>query len=334
MVECIFTIDYEIFGDGRGTLRKHVYEPAMRLADVFRKHNARFVVFVEVVELEAIERNRADPAIDQIREQVRVLFNEGFEIGLHIHPWWCNSSYQNGKWSFDYGEFNLCALPKERIAQIVGHSISYLCDILKVPDFVPLSFRAGHLLFNPSATLSEILAEHGIRVDSSVYKGGFWRKHGLDYREALKNGYYWNYSDRITDPDPNGNLLEFPIYTQMVPFWKMLSSKRVSSQLGISAGGAKAGKFFGRCRDFLRLRYPLKLDLGLNTPQELTRAFAEVSREDLEDPSVFRPVVVLAHTKDLIEPTKADALLSHLAMKGISITRFQDIYRRCSRSEI
>ena len=35
MIECIFTIDYEIYGNGQGLLRDQVYEPARKLKEVF-----------------------------------------------------------------------------------------------------------------------------------------------------------------------------------------------------------------------------------------------------------------------------------------------------------
>ena len=56
MIECIFTIDYEIYGNGEGSLRELVYEPAEKLKDIFLKHNVRFVNFVEAAEFEMIEK--------------------------------------------------------------------------------------------------------------------------------------------------------------------------------------------------------------------------------------------------------------------------------------
>ena len=51
MIECIFTLDYEIYGDGTGSLKELVYEPAEQLKAIFRKWNACFVNFVDVAEL-------------------------------------------------------------------------------------------------------------------------------------------------------------------------------------------------------------------------------------------------------------------------------------------
>lgn len=329
MIECIFTIDYEIYGNGQGSLKELVYDPAEKLAAIFRKWNMRFVVFAEVAELEMIEANATDPYIDLVKQQLRRFREDGFEVGLHIHPWWYNGHYENGKWLLDLSEYNLCALPRHRIAQLVDRSIDYLRHILGSPDFTPHSFRAGHLLFQPSRILAGVLSERGVRVDSSVYKGGLWQQHNLDYRPALKNGYFWRFSDSVNSPDPQGALFELPILTRMVPTWTMFTSKRVGSQRNGSSATHTGKKVLDRLRDFLRLRYPLKFDLGQMTMKELTRMVDAVILEDMESPSTFRPIVAIGHTKDLIDSYKVESILAFLNNKGISVTDFADVYRRC-----
>ncbi len=150
MLNLIFTLDYEIYGNGQGSLRELVYEPADRLLAIFRKFNARFVAFVEAAELEMIQARGTDPAIDLVQQQIRDFYREGFELGLHLHPQWYNGRYENGKWHLDYSEYNLCSLPVERIASIVDRSIGYFRTVLGVADFTPLSFRAGNWLFQPT----------------------------------------------------------------------------------------------------------------------------------------------------------------------------------------
>ena len=230
MIECIFTIDYEIYGNGEGSLSELVYEPAEKLREIFLKWDARFVNFVEVAEMEMIGREGTDSAIDLVKNQIRDFHREGFELGLHLHPQWYNGRYENGRWLLDYNEYNLCTLPRERIEQIVDRSITYFRDVLGQTEFTPLSFRAGNWLFQPTQIAAEILAKRGIRVDSSVFKGGLQHRHNLDYRKALENGYYWKFKNHVDIPEPEGGMLELPIYAQMVPSWKMLSAKRVGLQ--------------------------------------------------------------------------------------------------------
>ena len=185
MIQVIFTIDYEIYGNGEGSLRELVYEPAERLKAIFEKLNARFVAFVEVAELEMIEVKGTDPDIDLVKNQIRAFHKEGFELGLHLHPWWYNAQHENGVWFVDYSEYNLCVLTQERIIQLIDRSINYFRKVLGISDFTPLSYRAGHLLFQPTQPVAKVLAERGIKVDSSVYKGGLWNQYNLDYRRSL-----------------------------------------------------------------------------------------------------------------------------------------------------
>src|SRR5437868_9842034 len=230
MLECIFTLDYEIYGDGHGSLRELVYEPAKRLKEVFEDAGAKLVVFVEVAELEKIDEVRTDSAIDDVKAQIREFHRDGHEIALHIHPQWYNASYQDGTWKLDYSEYNLCTLAEDRIDSIVARSIRFLREVLDDADFIPVSFRAGNWLFQPTAVISGVLSRHGIKIDSSVYKGGRQRQHELDYRAAIANGYYWNFSADVNVSELTGPLLEIPVYTRMVPFWKMATAKRIGLQ--------------------------------------------------------------------------------------------------------
>jgi hypothetical protein len=329
MIECVFTIDYEIYGNGEGSLEELVYEPARELKKIFQKWNGRFVTFVEVAELEMIESEGTDRAIDMVKEQIREFHREGFEIGLHLHPWWYKGRYENGKWLLDYSEYNLCTLPQDRIAQTIDRSIAYLRKVLNLANFVPVSHRAGHLLFQPTRTLADVLSARGIRVDSSVYKGGLWHQYQLDYRRALKNGYYWRFSDSINIPDPQGALLELPIHARMVPTWKMLTPKRIGIQGKGSTATRTGKKMLSRFGNLLSFRRPMKLDFCEMTLKELTAMVERVVQEDQRNPRQFRPIVAIGHTKELVDFETIDLFLSCLAQKAIKISSFEEVYQRC-----
>ena len=348
MIQCVFTVDYEIYGNGTGSLRELVYEPAERLREIFRKRNARFVVFVETAELEMIETTGTDSDIDLVKNQIRQLYVEGFELGLHIHPWWYNARYKNGKWLLDQAEYDFCSLPPERIAEMIDRSTSYFRRILAIRDFVPFSHRAGHLLFQDTRIAAKILAERGTKVDSSVYKGGVWYQYNLNYRPALKNGYYWRFSDSANIPDARGVMLELPIYTKMAPVWKMFTAKKASLQRKASLAAridgktsvhervsfvARTGRKMLRCFvDYLHLRYPLKLDFCAMTAKEMKDVVDRVIKEEQKDPKSLKPLVSIGHTKDLVDFEAVEALLSHLEQNGITISTFEDVYRRCESS--
>ena len=337
MIECVFTLDYEIYGNGNGDLRELVYEPAQRLREVFLRHGARFVNFVEAAEFERIDELGTDDCIGLVKRQIRQLHEEGFETGLHLHPQWYNAVFEQGQWLLDSGEYNLCELPESRIAHIVDRSLAYLRHVVGSTSFTPLSFRAGNWLFQPTRTAARVLASRGLRIDSSVFKGGLQRGHGLDYRPSLNNGDYWRFGPDVNAPDPSGAMLELPIYTAMVPFWKMLTRKRASLVMPRRASAprrSQASRVDGvslrlrRLSDFVRLRYPLKLDFCRMTLDELLWMMERVISEDRTDPDMLRPVVAIGHTKDLVDLDTVDKFLTYLETKRIAVVTFAGLYPR------
>jgi len=328
MIAFVFTVDYEIYGNGQGTLRELVYEPAEILSTIFRNHGARFVVFPDVAELEMIEAHAADPMIEQVKDQLKSLREEGFELGLHLHPWWYNARRENGTWILDRSEYNLCTQPVERIGEVIGRAVGYLRRLAEDPGFRPLSFRAGHLLFQPTQPMAGVLAAHGLRLDSSVYKGGLWREHGLDYRRAPEKAYYWRFQTDVTVPDPQGALIEVPIFTRQEPVWRLLTAKRVGLQRTGATTAQTGRRVLGRLADFARFRYPLKFDLGQMTKEELGRMTDRLFKTGRRDSREFRPVVAIMHTKDPIDYESVDGLLDRLGREGAAISTFGDIESR------
>ncbi len=333
MIDCIFTIDYEIYGNGEGSLRELIYEPAQKLMGIFQKWKAPFVAFVEASELQVIEAHGADPAVDLVRRQIRELYQSGFEIALHLHPQWYNARFQDGKWLLDYSEYNLCTLKRERIAQIVEQGIHYLCGAVGYPEFNPVSFRAGNWLFQPTRTTAGILAECGIRIDSSVFKGGLQRNHKLDYRPASRNGYFWKFSGDANVEDSGGLLLEIPTYTVMVPSWKMLTGKRVRLQRKGPSTAQTGRQKLNRILDLLRPRYPLKFDFCRMTLAELIGIVERALCEDRAHPESYKPLVAIGHTKDLVDFDTIEVFLSYLKDKGMAIVNLQDTLHKCQPAE-
>lgn len=334
MIECIFTLDYEIYGNGSGDLATLVFEPTERLLALFRSRRTRFVVFVEAAELAAIETAGSDSAISSVRDQVRRAHGEGFEIALHLHPQWCNAAWRDGRWQLDYSEYNLCTLDRSRMVEIVDLGIDWLRRTVAEPSYTPTSFRAGNWLFQPTDVLARVLADKGIKVDSSVYKGGLQRQFGLDYRKAVGNGYAWRFREQVDVPDQNGILLEIPTYTELVAPWTMVTLKRLGfgrNGDGHSAGsGARRGSRLRKAIDLARWRYPLKLDFCRMTVRELLRTIDRVMRADAADPGTFRPIVAIGHAKDLVDIDTVERFLDTLLERGIPVSTLQDVYPKCA----
>ncbi len=320
MIECIFTLDYEIYGNGVGSLRDLVLDPTRRLAELFQEFGAPFVVFAEAVEFGKMEEAQCDPDSAGVRAQLRELRAAGHDIALHIHPWWANARYEGGRWHLDWSERNIGTLEPDRVEAIVSGAIRYLREALDDPCFAPLAFRAGQWAIQPTPVIAKVLTRHGVEVDSSLFKGGRIRGLGLDYRPAMANGSSWRFSNDVNTPDLYGALLEIPIHTQMVPFWRMLGGKRL--KLHSKTRKASEGSPLPRnWRDFVRLRYPRKLDFCRMTFAEMREAITGVLEEE-QGRKERSPIVAIGHSKDFVDPDAVRSFLAFLQERGVAVTTF------------
>ena len=332
MIECIFTVDYEIYGNGEGGLRELVLDPGEKLKTVFDRAGVKMVVFVEALEFAKIETAGSDPDATNVSRQILDFYQDGYEIALHLHPQWCNARYEEGRWTLDYGDYNLCPLGAQRIGEIATEGIDYLRQTLREPGFTPVSFRAGNWLFQPTATAARVLSSLGLKVDSSVFKGGRQHKHGLDYRAALRNGDFWRFREDVAVSEPTGEMLEIPIYTRMVPFWRMATAKRLKLQRKSSVSAKKSRNWRHRLRDLARFRQPLKFDFCRMTLPEMTSILEQAMSEDAKTPNVIKPVVAIGHTKDLEETESIERFLVWLKDKGIRVGTLETVYPKCAKS--
>jgi peptidoglycan/xylan/chitin deacetylase (PgdA/CDA1 family) len=326
MIDFIFTTDYEIYGNGEGSLKNHIFEPTRKLKKIFDQTGAKLVFFVEAAELERIEAAKSDPAIADVKNQIKDLYNKGHEIALHLHPQWYNGTYKNGKWVLDNSEYNLCVLPEKRIIEIIDRSINYLRSVLSDPDYTPLSFRAGNWLFQPTQPAAKILSSRGIKIDSSVFKGGLQHRTRLDYRPALNNGYFWTFKEDVNILVSSGELLEIPIYSVMVPPWRMATKKRLGLQQKSTTGRKTLTDKINRVLDFARPLQPLKLDFCRMTIDEIKSMMESIIKDDQKTPTVYKPISAIGHTKDLIDFETVDSFLFYLNQNNITISTFQDVY--------
>jgi hypothetical protein len=284
MIECIFTIDYEIYGNGEGSMRELIYEPTRELMAIFKEWDATFVVFAEALEFKKIQEHRTD-------------------------------------------ERNLCSAPEERVEEVVVSAIEYLRGAIKSPAYNPVSFRGGLWLMQPSGTMARVLSRHGMRIDSSVFKGGRIRDVELDYRPALANGYYWQFAEDVNVADPQGALWELPIHTEMVPFWKMIRGKRLGlhRKMPTSKNG---GPLKSRFSDFARFTYPRKFDFCRMNLEEMKSVVDAVLHEDEKTPETYKPVVAIGHSKDLVDFEAIRRFLGYLADRGVGLSDFPGALRR------
>jgi hypothetical protein len=115
----------------------------------------------------------------------------------------------------------------------------------------------------------------------------------------------------------------------LIPFWKIITPKRIHIQQKGSSATDTSSHGIKRLWDFLRFKYPLKLDFCRMTINELTRMLDKVIKEDQPDPKSFKPIVAIGHTKDLIDYDTIESFLSYLRQKEIKVSTLEEAYSKC-----
>ena len=223
MLYPIFTLDYEIHGNGEGCPFALMVEPTDQLLRLFDEYGAKLTIMADVAEIMKFKQHFSLTGKDAfgsqaIEKQLQNAIERGHDVQLHIHSSYFRAWEDDGRWIQDWSEYNFAELPIQRMDWMVRMGKQYLESLLRPID--PLYrcevFRAANWAVSPSRNVINVLIKNGIRVDTSVFKYGCRR--GLvefDYSNAPSALIPWrvSFSD-FCQRDDSGRLWEFPIYTE------------------------------------------------------------------------------------------------------------------------
>ena len=318
-----FTLDYEIHGNGDGNPLELMVEPTYRLMSLLEQYNQKLTVMADVAEILCFKRywentGRDDFHVQEIEKQLCDAIRRGHDVQLHIH-----SSYFNAQWNgmhFDQciEEYNMAALSYERINEIVGQCVEYLETLLKPikSDYKVWLYRAANWSMMPTPILYKVLVEYGITHDTSVYKGGCQGGNVCyDYRSAHDNLLSYQASSQdINICDPNGQIMEMPIYTEMRPFLDFISPIRIfrmvrakfhkhkRNESAVLTAQYTVKKYDNRrisVRSFF-VKSPMKMDFNQVDGRGLIRMMKNIMHRSKQENLSYVDVILIGHSKTFI----------------------------------
>lgn len=225
----VLTFDYELFGDGSGDVFQHMIHPTDEILKICATHNIKTTIFFEVVEYIKLKEEwekgnkmgyKKNP-IEAIENQVQEAALKGHDIQLHIHPQWVDAVFENGQWEVDFDNWRLGDFSIERnytIEDLIRDSKNALEALVRevIPDYECIALRAGGYNIMPSAEVYQAMVKLGLKIDSSVYPGGYetGSLSRYDYSQvSLKKDYWWADSDDITKESMSEQrVMEIPIF--------------------------------------------------------------------------------------------------------------------------
>lgn len=317
MIGLALTLDYEVYGDGEGSLSELAVEPTAKFLEICDEYNAKATIFVDVAEILAmrkIEVFKEDVLCAE--EQLKFAHENGHDIQLHIHPWWLEAEFNNGKWEMDYKLSSLCHLNHKDALKYVQICKQYLTDLLEPckRDYSCCAYRAGFWSMQPTESIFDALVKAEINIDSSVYKWGTLDTELMkfDYSNAYSNISPWFFRrENVNEKEQNtcneNKCLEIPIYAEQQRGLSFLSKKRLSlmpkikSVMNDYSSNDKNGSYLIAIFSKLNLLWKYrakKLDFCKCSFREMRKMVENIVADNPID--WYLPVVAIGHSKDFI----------------------------------
>ena len=355
MIQLVLSLDYEVFGNGSGDVRRDIIEPTQRLLELCDKYGAKVSIFFEVGEYWAMKKAERDGLLNlnyspsiEIEKQVQLAAKNGHDVQLHLHPWWIGAEFVNSKWQLNPEYRRITDLPngmgnENDIFSIVGvlsQGKETLENIIKpvCPDYECLTYRAGAFWAQPSKDLIAGIKKAGLIADSSVVQGLIEEKPILtDYRRAKSSiGYWWTNEEDISLSGIDGeNIIEFPVYSKIKSYlcnfkWTKLSAtlkrRKNEKEDPHGHGMKKARQSTDSSKTILRKLFstqPIKYDFCKLSAKDMIQGLKQAIKDNgLENKTADTPVILLGHCKDYWNDKNLEKFLGFVKNRCSNNTEF------------
>ena len=244
----LITLDYELFfGQKSGTVEDCILHPTEALLKIVEPYNVKFSCFVDAGYLMALERQMHEhPKLkedhEKVSEQIKNLAANGHGIELHVHPHWEDSFFDGSNWEMNTERYKLSDFSEKEVNELVTR---YCITLEKASGKPPVAYRAGGWCAQPFGPIQKALLENNIRIDSTVYPGGYYKSDNqhFDFRGVPQYKTDYRFSDDLITENPDGPMREIPISSMKLNpgfFWRFAWKKVRKSSQHISFGNGNA----------------------------------------------------------------------------------------------
>jgi hypothetical protein len=172
-----FVDDWELSGNGSGSVRELQIEPMRELVRIYNAHNVRGSFNAELMQqltFRKFEREHTElkQLADEWDEAVRETCRQGHDVQLHIHPQWRGAEYRDGEWRLT-ADWSILNYEPEVAYDMLRAGKEYLENLLRPvnPDYRCVSFRSGSWCIAPSPHMLSLLVRLGLVFDMSIVGG-------------------------------------------------------------------------------------------------------------------------------------------------------------------
>jgi len=336
MIELIISIDYELFGNGSGDVRRDVVEPTARLLTICDRYGAKLTIMFEIGQYwamkdidELLRRDLGYSPADAMETQIQHAVRSGHDVQLHLHPQWIGAEYRGRLWHLNFNRIRVSDLGSGAdpapvsLRAVFQRGKDTLEALLRPvdPDYECCVFRAGGFYVEPARRVIETMRSVGLRADSSVVPGYTADEPlPIDFRDVPAGLGFWRTSRRsMAEQGQAGEgVLEFPLYAEMKPYlcnfklskFRATLKRKALEKRDPHSRVRSAPQSTASSRSALRKLFSknaMKFDVCKLSAGDMRRMFASAVAKQAASPSRgIYPVVCLGHSKDFWNDTALD----------------------------
>lgn len=221
MLKILIGFDYELFlGENYTDHREILIDTTSQILDLLKKNNVSATLFADVCcALQHKKYGQVD-FVNDFEDQLIFAQKNGFDVQLHIHSNWLNSSFDGKKWEISPKGYRVheFGFTDDGVEKIIKDGIDYLNGVLLAydPYYKCIAYRAGGYSIQPHSELVKILRKNGILIDSSVCRHQYIESNAnnYDFRTLPSKMNWWltPNQDFIYEGKPSeGGLFEVPL---------------------------------------------------------------------------------------------------------------------------
>jgi hypothetical protein len=319
-VNYILTFDYELFGSGKGSVKKHLVDPTNKILKNLDKSGTKVTFFVEQLEVAALinlkneypQYSREYIDAELLEQQLFNIVDQGHDIQLHLHPQWYGAKYVNGVWQLNFAWWRFSALPyrasKEGVPgkyELIKEGKEWLEGLIRKikPDYQCVAFRAGGYNVGADKSSVDALLNNDIELDSSVCPGYFSNSSlsKYDYTAVDHTLTFWRASESLLLKSSNENkasCLQLPLITVRSTLIEKLSLARIYATLVNRQ--YKSVNFTGEVTNLTAANTEAlkntNFDVCLSSGLQIRKLIKAVHTNKTND--VIAPVTLIGHPKD------------------------------------
>ncbi|PML92265.1 hypothetical protein [Vibrio breoganii] len=310
----IITLDYELFGDGSGSVLREQINPTYHLMNIADLYGVKLTIFFEYGQYKAYSSTGIDKhnsANKMIREQLLELVKRGHDVQLHYHGQWNGSIYDKNNDAFILNLNNVDSsnLGFNVLYSEIREGQLFLEELLtKVnPNYKCCCFRSGSWAANNDSNLLKVLNALNFVIDSSVLPNVKFCSNlvNFDYSDSPNNSGYWRVKDKLNRRSEDGNIFEVPTYVVKNRFSFLLyinSKNRISRQIFSNFYSSKISErgfsVFQKIKKVLGRDYYIA-DVNTMSHKTLYNMISSAVSSNLSssDGNIINPIVLVGHPK-------------------------------------